>query len=251
MVQLAREEMNSLNIEKKTVTGRNEEGPRRGEDSAAMVGSGLHQSRGQPSTRTSRSTPLRCLRTSKATKPDRVVIELDNATGLPEHAGQDHGQRRHPHEHQGLPVPGRPRCGSFWTSPRRSPTVPFPWMTPARLVVDISKDGASPENRFQEPSRTLAEDDSGKGVSKPENGNGFKKVPKWSKSQMGEDVPSIAAQLSLKVSKIVVDAGHGGKDPGAVGPGGILEKDLTLAISKALDQEAEARRIRGLHDPGQ
>jgi N-acetylmuramoyl-L-alanine amidase len=69
--------------------------------------------------------------------------------------------------------------------------------------------------------------------------SGFKKVPKWSKSQMSDDVPSIAAQLSLKVSRIVVDAGHGGKDPGAKGPGGIQEKDLTLAIAKAL-----ARRLR-------
>jgi len=45
---------------------------------------------------------------------------------------------------------------------------------------------------------------------------------------MGDDVPSIAAQLSLKVSRIVVDAGHGGKDPGAIGPGGVKEKDLTF-----------------------
>ncbi|MCC5794451.1 MAG: N-acetylmuramoyl-L-alanine amidase [Chromatiales bacterium] len=40
---------------------------------------------------------------------------------------------------------------------------------------------------------------------------------------------------------IVVDAGHGGTDPGAIGPSGILEKDITLAISRRivalLDQE--------------
>lgn len=33
---------------------------------------------------------------------------------------------------------------------------------------------------------------------------------------------------------IVVDPGHGGVDPGAVGPGGSLEKDINLAISKRL-----------------
>ncbi len=34
---------------------------------------------------------------------------------------------------------------------------------------------------------------------------------------------------------IVIDAGHGGRDPGAVGPGGTLEKDVTLAIAKRLE----------------
>src|SRR5205807_951849 len=33
---------------------------------------------------------------------------------------------------------------------------------------------------------------------------------------------------------IAVDAGHGGVDPGAVGHGGTREKDVTLAIARAL-----------------
>jgi len=37
-----------------------------------------------------------------------------------------------------------------------------------------------------------------------------------------------------KVLRIVIDPGHGGKDPGAVGKGGLFEKDVVLAIAKAL-----------------
>ena len=36
---------------------------------------------------------------------------------------------------------------------------------------------------------------------------------------------------------IVIDAGHGGKDPGAIGPSGIREKDITLPIAKYLRDE--------------
>ncbi|HEY3309358.1 MAG TPA: N-acetylmuramoyl-L-alanine amidase, partial [Desulfuromonadaceae bacterium] len=37
-----------------------------------------------------------------------------------------------------------------------------------------------------------------------------------------------------KIRRIVVDPGHGGHDPGAVGPSGIMEKDVVLAIGLKL-----------------
>lgn len=33
------------------------------------------------------------------------------------------------------------------------------------------------------------------------------------------------------MAKIVIDAGHGGKDPGAIGPNGLQEKDVNLAVA--------------------
>lgn len=49
-----------------------------------------------------------------------------------------------------------------------------------------------------------------------------------------ETVGVLAWVVAAKV--IVVDPGHGGVDPGAVGPGGTLEKDLTLAVGKKLQR---------------
>ena len=44
---------------------------------------------------------------------------------------------------------------------------------------------------------------------------------------------------------VAVDAGHGGVDPGAIGRGGTREKDVTLAIARALAQRIDAEP--GMH----
>ena len=46
-----------------------------------------------------------------------------------------------------------------------------------------------------------------------------------------------AAKKSQRVRLVAVDAGHGGEDTGAHGPGGVLEKNVTLAVAKALVDE--------------
>ena len=58
-------------------------------------------------------------------------------------------------------------------------------------------------------------------------------------SQGTNDQSSATKRISRKISKIVIDPGHGGRDPGAIGPHGEKEKDITLAIGIAL-----AKRLR-------
>ncbi|MHB1846984.1 MAG: N-acetylmuramoyl-L-alanine amidase [Deltaproteobacteria bacterium] len=53
----------------------------------------------------------------------------------------------------------------------------------------------------------------------------------------------LSVQMGLAVRRIIIDAGHGGHDTGAIGPGGTREKDVTLAIAQRL---AKALRARGL-----
>jgi N-acetylmuramoyl-L-alanine amidase len=46
----------------------------------------------------------------------------------------------------------------------------------------------------------------------------------------------LARQLGLGVKRVVIDAGHGGEDPGAVGPNGLKEKDVALKIALKLGE---------------
>ncbi len=56
------------------------------------------------------------------------------------------------------------------------------------------------------------------------------------KNTMEKKIDSIplSKQLGLKVKRIVIDPGHGGEDQGAVGKGGLKEKDVVLDISLEL-----------------
>ena len=57
----------------------------------------------------------------------------------------------------------------------------------------------------------------------------------------------MAGVLGLQVRTIVVDPGHGGRDPGAVGPGLLEEKDVTLDVARRLrDRLAAAGPYRVL-----
>ena len=60
------------------------------------------------------------------------------------------------------------------------------------------------------------------------------------------DLPKIYGPADARLPLVVIDAGHGGHDPGAISPhGGAREKDVTLAIAKAAREELlKSGRVR-------
>ena len=57
--------------------------------------------------------------------------------------------------------------------------------------------------------------------------------------------PMAAPQKTDRLIIIALDPGHGGEDPGAIGPGGTREKDVVLQIAHRLQQRINATTVNG------
>lgn len=55
-----------------------------------------------------------------------------------------------------------------------------------------------------------------------------------------EPAPAPAKNTTQKIFTIVIDPGHGGVDPGAIGANGVFEKHVSLAVAKELKKTLEA-----------
>jgi N-acetylmuramoyl-L-alanine amidase len=60
-------------------------------------------------------------------------------------------------------------------------------------------------------------------------------IDAFGKKKSGEPVPYKKLEKEItRIRKVVIDPGHGGEDPGAVGYSGLLEKDVVLSVGKEL-----------------
>jgi len=89
---------------------------------------------------------------------------------------------------------------------------------PFRIIVDVRSNEASVAEAKAKGKETKATKEKGK------------------EAKSGA-TPTLAQQLGLGVKRVVIDPGHGGKDPGTISPNGLKEKEITLAVGKKLAQE--------------
>ena len=92
---------------------------------------------------------------------------------------------------------------------------------PYRIVIDVSGE------KHEAPARDQIENI----ISKNDNALPAVTAPVTVEAST---TPSLAHQLGLGIRTVVVDPGHGGHDPGAIGYGGIKEKDVVLEVGKKL-----------------
>ncbi len=57
----------------------------------------------------------------------------------------------------------------------------------------------------------------------------------------GKNITAPVNDKKERIGFIIIDAGHGGKDPGALGKGGLREKDITLRLALKLERELKKR----------
>jgi N-acetylmuramoyl-L-alanine amidase len=78
----------------------------------------------------------------------------------------------------------------------------------------------------------------------PNGDTDYRLVLDFAAGSAGAAIASAAAPASSGQNKrkpvIVIDAGHGGKDPGCIGPNGIREKTIVLTIAKKLAEKLKA-----------
>ncbi|MCD8198868.1 MAG: N-acetylmuramoyl-L-alanine amidase [Phascolarctobacterium sp.] len=101
---------------------------------------------------------------------------------------------------------------------------------PARIVLDVTAD------KTDTPIVPAAAASAAKPAAKPAGKPAAKPAPAPVKS-----APKYRTGGGIKDKIITIDPGHGGTDPGAIGSSGTREKDITLQISKKIEEQLKKR----------
>jgi N-acetylmuramoyl-L-alanine amidase len=163
--------------------------------------------------------------------PDRLVIDVDDAKIGPE--------ARSPLT-VGDALLHRIRTGQFAAATARivldlaaeaSPSL-FTLPDPYRLVIDLrARPGAPGPLEFAIRRLDAVRAAEPTPAAKPVAPRTAPQPPERTRRDGASSPAPAATERPLKV---VIDPGHGGKDPGARGYGGLLEKDLALSVAKLL-----------------
>ncbi|HWG58858.1 MAG TPA: N-acetylmuramoyl-L-alanine amidase [Candidatus Acidoferrales bacterium] len=126
---------------------------------------------------------------------------------------------------------------------------------PYRLVIDVHAKPTNPTTAAAAPSQTAplapsaaaATDDAVVAAKRPVASAGSHPKAKLASAAASVQPPSLPSltrdgrnsltrELGLKISRIVIDPGHGGKDTGTIGPHGLTEKAVCLDVALRLGE---------------
>ncbi len=102
----------------------------------------------------------------------------------------------------------------------------------ATVTIPTESDGASPWAAFLERVSLLPEDTTGQEDEW---------IPEEEFRALSAQGTPLAQLFGLHVRTVVIDAGHGGADPGSIGASGLKEKDVTLDVALRLERRLVAR----------
>jgi len=169
--------------------------------------------------------------------PDRVVVDLARAE-LALHKGLPQGQGRVKNVRAGPQAGGGLRLVLDLDTPQavKSFAVAPEGAAGHRLVIELPPAGdgsvAAPASAAPTGAQVLAASAAALGRET---------------ARVESPVKAVGPSANGRDVVVAVDAGHGGKDPGAIGRGGTREKDITLAIArrlaKAIDAEPGMRAV--------
>jgi N-acetylmuramoyl-L-alanine amidase len=159
------------------------------------------------------------------------------------------------------PAAGRPErlfvdLGGVWVGTRYPAPIPVSdgllqavrvgqnTLSAARVVLDLDRYQRHRLLHLSGPPRVVIDVFGPRPADAPAPGRAFAARPG---SRRGAGPPRGAPRLAADlrgVRTVVVDPGHGGSDPGAMGIGGLREKLVTLRIARALRPKLEAQGLR-------
>jgi N-acetylmuramoyl-L-alanine amidase len=165
--------------------------------------------------------------------PTRLVIDVRGQprpgpqTADAERGGAPPSPERPPLARAGTPPEARPAAASASSSrPETRDTDPLPSRRLNAMVAPSTRPSAAPAAPI-----AIAGVDALASSRPPPSAAASPRTPPEPPAANRAGSYSLARQLGLGARRIVVDAGHGGHDPGTIGRGGLQEKDLVLDVA--------------------